>query len=116
VGASSIIHRGVEKDTVIGEGTFIGPKCNIGHDNSIGKHCIIINGSMVSGNVTIGDFSRVSSATIKNRIKIGHHATVGMGSLVMHDVPDFTTVVGRPAKPIGEFRRDRERLDRLLRG
>jgi len=111
IGAGAVINRGIEGDTVIGEGTSLGPFCDIGHDVKIGKHCIIGAGSVISGYAEIGDYSRVSpGSTTKNRIKIGKNATVAIGSLVMKDVDDYQTVVGRPAVDIEEFRRIREQL------
>ncbi len=111
IGAGAVINRGIESDTVIGEGTSIGPFCDIGHDVKIGKHCIISAGTVISGYVEMDDYSRVSvGSTTKNRIKIGRNATVAIGSLVMKDVDDHQTVVGRPAVDIEEFRRTREQL------
>ena len=111
IGAGAVINRGNEGDTVIGEGASIGPFCDIGHDVKIGKHCIIGAGTVISGYAEIGDYSRVSpGSTTKNRIKIGQNATVAIGSLVMKDVDDHQTVVGRPAVDIEEFRRIREQL------
>ncbi len=111
IGAGAVINRGIEGDTVIGEGTSIGPFCDIGHDVKIGKHCIIGAGTVISGYVEMGDYSRVSpGSTTKNRIKIGRNATIAIGSLVMKDVDDFQTVVGRSAVDIEKFRKIREQL------
>jgi len=114
IGAGAVINRGIEGDTVIGEGTSIGPFCDIAHDVKIGKHCIISAGTVIGGYTEIGDYSRVSlSSTMKNRIKIGSRAIVGIGSLVMHDIPNGVTVIGRPAMEIEEFRRLRIRLKEM---
>ena len=39
---------------------------------------------------------------------------VGIGSLVLNDVPDNTTVVGRPAIEISKFRKQRQRLMEIV--
>lgn len=115
IGAHACIHRGFTGNTVIGEGTFIGPQCNIGHDVKIGKNCMILNQTLLSGYVTVGDNTRINIGTIvMQRIKIGSNSVVGMGSLIRYDVPSNTTVVGRPAIPIEKFRRRRKRLKKLL--
>lgn len=115
IGAGAVINRGNERDTLIGEGTSIGPFCDIGHDVEIGKHCIIGAGTVISGYTSIGDYSRVSpGSTTKNRIKIGQNATIAIGSLAMNDVDDFQTVVGRPAIDIDVFRRHRKSSFREL--
>lgn len=109
IGAGSCIQRGKIGNTVIGQGTFIGPMTNIGHDVKIGKNCIIGNKTLIAGFVTVGDNTRINiCSVIRNRVKIGSNVVVGMGSLVMHDVPDNTTVVGRPAVDIVIFRRRRK--------
>jgi serine O-acetyltransferase len=35
---------------------------------------------------------------IKNKVKIGNNVTVGMGAVVVKDVPDNVTMVGNPAR------------------
>lgn len=114
IGTKTAIHRGVVDNTVIGANTFIGPNCNIGHDVKIGEHCIIITGSLISGLVEIGDYTRISPAIIKQRIKIGNHVFVGIGSLVTHNIPDGTVVTGTPAVEISKFKKHREKLKTLL--
>jgi len=100
VGANTVVHRGVEGDTVIGEGTFIGSMCNIGHDVRIGCHCRITPRVGVYGYVEIGDYVYIApGCDILNRIRIGSRARIGIGSLVMRDIPKGVTVYGRPAAP-----------------
>jgi len=100
IGANTIVQRGVTRDTVIGEGTKIGPMCNIGHDTIIGKNCRIAGMNQINGYVEIGnDVYMAPGCNILNRIKIGSGVFIGIGSLVMHNVPENTTVYGRPAKP-----------------
>lgn len=44
-----------------------------------------------------------AGATIMPGICIGKHAIVGASSVVTHDVPDYSVVVGNPAKVIKEL-------------
>jgi len=114
IGAGSCIQRGKIGNTVIGQGTFIGPMTNIGHDVKIGKNCIIGNKTLICGFVTIGDNSRLNiGSVIRNRVKIGSNVVVGMGSMVMKDVKDNLTVVGRPAVDIVIFRKRRKIMQSL---
>jgi len=115
VGALTTIQRGVLKDTVIGEGTKIGPKCNIGHGAHIGEHCLVTGMNFIGGSVVLGNRVYVAPhSTIKNGVKVGDDVFIGIGSLILHDVPSGATVVGRPAVLLEQFRTERERLKNLL--
>ena len=91
------IARGTLDDTIIRSGTKIAPSSHIGHNCIVGHNVTIIC-SELFGSVVVGDNSYISKATIKNQIKIGKNVIVGMGSVVLKDVPDNVVVVGIPAK------------------
>ena len=115
IGSNTTIQRGMLRPTLIGKGTKIGPNCDIGHEVRIGKHCIITGMTLVAGATEIGDYTFIAPhSTIRNSIRIGKNAFVGIGSLVMDDVPDKATVVGRPAIGIEDFRKRRRQLNELL--
>jgi len=115
VGALTTIQKGVLKDTVIGKGSKIGPKCNIGHGAHIGEHCLITGMNFIGGSAVLGNRVYVAPhSTIKNGVKVGDDAFIGIGSLVLRDVPSGATVVGRPAVHLEQFRSERERLKCLL--
>ena len=108
---------------VVGAGTYIGEFNNIraaGGNITIGKNCLVsqhvtmvssnhsINtGSLIksqkwlSQDIEIGDDVWIGANTvILPGIKIGHGAVIGAGSIVTHDVPEYTIVAGNPAKII----------------
>jgi len=115
IGSNTTVQKGMLRPTIVGKGTKIGPNCNIGHEVRIGKHCIITGMTMIAGATEIGDYTFIAPhSTIKNSIRIGNNVFVGIGSLVIHDVPDGTTVVGRPAIEIEKYREQRKRLKELL--
>ena len=115
IGSNTIVQRGILRPTIIGKDTKIGPNCDIGHEVKIGEHCIITGMTLVAGATEIGDYTYIAPhSTIKNSIKIGSNVFVGIGSLVIHNVPDGTEVVGRPAIEIERFREHRKRLKELL--
>jgi len=105
IGSNASIMRGSMGDTVIGQGTKIGHLCTIGHRVVIGKHCLIVVHSMLGGSCRIGDYAEVwLGACIRNGVKIGKNAVVGMGAVVTKDVGDGKVVFGVPAKEQGETR------------
>jgi len=102
IGSNTVIMRGAMGNAVISKGTKIGPLCDIGHDVTIGKHCMIMACSALAGHSRIGDYSQVSlGASIRNGIQIGRNVVVGMGAVVIKNVGDDKTVFGVPAKEHG---------------
>jgi len=99
IGAGSCVDRAKFGDTVVGAGTKIDNLCQIGHNASIGRCCVIAGLSGVAGSAVIGDGTRIGG-----QVGIGDHVRVGKGvnlaatSSVMTDVPDGATWGGTPAQ------------------
>jgi UDP-3-O-[3-hydroxymyristoyl] glucosamine N-acyltransferase len=56
---------------------------------------------MVAGSVLIGKNSWIApSSSIKNGLKLGEGAFVGLGAVVIRDVESKGMVIGNPAKPL----------------
>lgn len=86
--------------TKIGDNNIIMAHSHIGHDACIGSYCEISTGSVIGGYCQIEDGVKLKlNTTIRNRKTVGGGALVGMGSVVVHDVPPGQIVVGNPAKP-----------------
>jgi len=93
------IDRGTLGNTVIGKGTKIDHHCHIGHNVKIGEKCIITAGVIIAGSATIGDNVWIGiNSSIRDGVKIGNEVFIGMGSVVVKDVPKGIVVYGNPAK------------------
>jgi serine O-acetyltransferase len=95
----------------IGEGLFIdhGAGVVIGETAEIGENVTLYQGVTLGGtgfatgkrhptvedNVTVG-----SGAKLLGPITVGHGAKIGANSVVIHDVPPNSTVVGNPGHPV----------------
>jgi UDP-3-O-[3-hydroxymyristoyl] glucosamine N-acyltransferase len=88
IGAGTAIDRGSVGDTVIGEGSKIDNLVEVGHNVTIGRHCLIVAGSGIGGSASIGDFAMLkASAQVADHVTIGEGAMIAAGSGVHRDVP-----------------------------
>ena len=112
----------ISGDVKIGDNTWIGPFCSLDGSGGlkIGSFCSISSGVRILthdtvkwalsggaepyeyGAVSIGDccFIGVESVVLRN-VAVGKHCLIGANSVVNKNVPDFSIVVGAPAKIIG---------------
>jgi UDP-3-O-[3-hydroxymyristoyl] glucosamine N-acyltransferase len=114
IGAGTTIDRGANRDTVIGEGTKIDNLVQIGHNVAIGRHCVLVAQTGISGSVTLEDFVVLGARVgINNHVTIGEGAHIAATSIVAHDVPPGARWGGCPAKPVRQWMREMFVLERL---
>jgi sugar O-acyltransferase (sialic acid O-acetyltransferase NeuD family) len=103
IGRGVYINYGVSVGggVVIGNHVSLGPRCIIGHDTTIEDYAIVAPGAVISGYVEIGPNTYIgAAASIRQKLRIGEQALVGMGAVVVKEVAAGTTVVGNPASPL----------------
>lgn len=118
----SYIHPSVillDKNIVIGEGSFIGANCVLTTNIRLGKHSILNRGvqvghdtiigdcfsamanSVISGNVTIGDNVYMgNNSSIKEKTEICNDVIIGMNGCVIRNIDKPGTYVGVPVNKI----------------
>jgi UDP-N-acetylglucosamine acyltransferase len=99
------IHRGTEGGgmvTSIGDDGLFMAYSHVAHDCRIGNSVILGNASTLAGHILIEDNAILSGLTgVHQFCRIGYLAYIGAASLVVKDVPPFTTVQGDRAKLVG---------------
>jgi len=116
IGAGTTIDRGSLRDTVIGEGTKIDNQVQIGHNVTIGRHCLLAAQIGLAGSLTIGDNVALGAKVgINNHLRIGDGAQVTAMSAVKDDIPPCGRWGGFFAKPTKQWFREIVALERLVR-
>jgi UDP-3-O-[3-hydroxymyristoyl] glucosamine N-acyltransferase len=101
IGSQTCIDRGALSDTVIGDHTKISNLCHIAHNNRIGRNvtitcCVNLSG----GNIIEDDVWIAPNASLVGYVHIGEKTTIGLGAVVVKDVPAKEVWVGNPARKL----------------
>lgn len=116
IGSNTTLDRGSLGSTVIGQGTKIDNLVQIAHNVKIGRHCIIVSQTGISGSAEVGDYVVMAGqvgvgehAHIEDRVVVGGQAGVLPGKIVRSG----SVVWGTPCRPMSEFKKTIARLARL---
>lgn len=91
----------VNSSTKIGNHCIVNTGASVDHDCVIEDYVHISPRVAVAGNVKVMEGAHLGiGSCVKQNITIGRWSIVGAGAVVVDDVPDYTVVVGNPAKPI----------------
>ena len=107
----------IDSSSVIGNGTIISSSAIVCPEVELGDNCIVNTRALVEHNVKIDNHVHLAPDTsiagkvkvdegafvglkssVNDGVQIGRWAVVGAGSVVVNDVPEFSTMVGNPAQ------------------
>jgi UDP-N-acetylglucosamine acyltransferase len=99
------VHAGTAQDrgaTTIGNGNLLLAYVHIAHDCVVGDNTTFSNNVQLAGHVVVEDWVVFGGFVACHQFsRVGAHAFVGGGSIVVQDIPPFVTVSGYPAAPHG---------------
>ncbi len=99
IGANSTVERAALDVTKIEDGVAVDDLTQVGHNVHIGRGTTIANGAVLCGGVVVGERCNIApNACVRQRIRIGNDVTVGLGAVVIKDIPDNSVCAGNPAK------------------
>lgn len=99
IGANTSIEKSFVDKTIIHDNVKIDDLVQIGGSSSIHKNSMITAGVIVSRNVTVGENCLLSpNVSVRDSIQIGNDVTIGIGSVVVKDIPEGGVYVGNPAR------------------
>ena len=114
IGANCTIDRATLGCTSIGSGSKFSNLIAVGHGTRIGSDCMLVALVGVAGSTTIGrHVTLAGQAGIVGHTTIGDNARVGAQAGVRADVEPGVTVLGTPATPIAEAKRQMLVIQRL---
>jgi sugar O-acyltransferase (sialic acid O-acetyltransferase NeuD family) len=115
----TIVHptASVSEAATLGSGTVVFPNATITHYVSVGSHVIVEPATLLGHDVFVGDYCCITpgvcltggvhieqscylgcNCTVRNNVRVGEYSLVGMGAVVLDDVPRNSVVVGNPAR------------------
>ena len=88
--------------TRIGDRNLFMAYAHVAHDCQVGSGCVLANAATLGGHVEIGDHVILGGlAAVHQFTRIGQHAFVAGGAMVVMDVPPFCTAQGDRAELVG---------------
>lgn len=114
LGANVTVDRGALGPTIVGKGTKIDNLVQLGHNVTVGEHCIIVSQVGIAGSTKLGNYVILGGQVgLAGHLKIGNRATLVAQSGVMNNIPDGEKWMGSPAQPDRQTKRQIIALQQL---
>lgn len=88
--------------TRIGDRNLFMAYSHVAHDCQVGSGCVLANGATLGGHVEVGDHAILGGlAAVHQFTRIGRHAFLAGGTMVVMDIPPFCMAQGDRAELVG---------------
>lgn len=106
IGNNCTVCKGTLGNTLICDGAKIDNLVHISHNVQIGKNAVVIACAELSGSVVVNENAWVGpNSAVREKLTVGASSMVGIGAVVVKDVPEKHVVFGNPAKVNGPAKR-----------
>lgn len=101
IGANSTVERAALETTVIEDGAIVDDLTQVGHNVHIGKGSSLACGAVLCGGVRLGARCSVApNACVRQQLTVGDDVVIGLGAVVVKDLPGNAVYIGNPARPL----------------
>jgi sugar O-acyltransferase (sialic acid O-acetyltransferase NeuD family) len=88
-------------NATLGERVFALSSAVINHDDHLGDRVTVCSNVSLAGNVEVeADCYLGQACTVKQFVRVGKGSLIGMGAVVLRDVPPNSVMVGNPARKL----------------
>ena len=103
IGENVVIARGCLGNTIIGDSVRIDSLSHIAHNVHIEDDAYVVCLVSLAGSSHVGRNAWIAPcASVANQASVGQNTILGLGAIVLKDIPDNAVVVGNPARIIRE--------------
>ncbi len=114
IGSNSCIDRATAGSTVVGAGTKIDNLVHLGHNDVLGKNCLVVAHVGISGSVTAGDNCVFAGQVgTVGHITIGNNCQFAGRTGITHNIPDNSVCAGFPAQPYKDWLKQEANLRKV---
>ncbi len=109
IGTGATVCRATFGETRLGDHVKIDDHVHVAHNCQIEAKTVVIAAAVVGGSVRLGQSAWLGpNSTVTQKLSVGDRAFVGIGALVIHDVPDDVVLSGKsgitiPRKQFGNL-------------